>query len=217
MTNNSIFLALLYFVLMLPSCRKAENLDYIIQGKIIDSRHQAGLAGVSVRIDEQTIDGGTLSGALTTAAQVTTAADGSFELVFPRKNALAYQINLQKTGYFARTIDLNPDVLRPNEPYTFNASLTPEATVSFRFINANPETVDDLLRFRKLNALFECACCNNAWVNLEGMTVDSVLTCKLHGDYNLTYIYDVFKLEETSTVDSVFCAAFQTTYVTIEY
>jgi hypothetical protein len=217
MIKNSILFFFLFLGFMLPSCRKAENLDYIIQGKIVDSRHQAGLGGVSVRIDEQTLDGGTLSGALTTAAQATTASDGTFELVFPRKNALTYQINLQKTGYFARTIEVNPDDLRPNDPFSFNANLTPEATVSFRFVNATPETDDDLLRFRKLNALFTCACCNNDWVNLEGMAVDSVLTCKLHGDYNLTYIYDVFKAEETSTVDSVFCAAFQTTYVTIEY
>jgi hypothetical protein len=217
MTKFNVFLVFILLGMLFPSCRKAENLDYIIQGKIVDSRHQAGLAGVSVRIDEQTLDGGTLSGALTTAAQVTTAADGSFELTFPRKNALTYQITLQKTGYFSRTIEVNPDNLTPNEPYAFNASLTPEATVSFRFINANPSTEDDLLRFRKLNALFTCACCDNAWVNLEGMEVDSVFTCKLHGDYNLTYIYDVYKLEETSTVDSVFCAAFQTTYVEIAY
>lgn len=208
-----------FFVILLnlASCRKAESLDYIIQGVVVDSRHQAGLGGVVVRIDEQVLDGGTLSGALTTAAQTTTAPDGSFELVFPRKNALTYQMNLQKTGYFARTLDVSPDDLQPNEPFTFNSDLTPEASVSFRFVNMSPFSNDDLLRFRKLNAIFTCPCCDNSWVNLEGMIVDSTLTCRLPGDYTLTYVYDVFKMEETSVVDSVYCPAFQTTSVTVEY
>lgn len=208
------FFALLVFS---ASCRKVDDIELTIRGTVTDYRNSAGVGGVTVKLDEQVLQGGTVSSAFTNAAQTVTASDGSFELVFPRENALLYRITLSKEGYFNRQTEVNPDNVRPNLPHELDQVIIPRATLVMKFINENPESEDDLIRFRKLNALFDCVCCNNEFIDLHGAAVDTTLTCELYGDYKLTYTYTVYRLEDTQVVDSVFCAAFHTTELVIGY
>lgn len=202
----------------LASCRKADDsIEFTIRGVVTDSRNGAGLPGVLVTIDEQVVEGGALNGSFSQAAQSVTGADGSYELVFQRRNALEYRVDFTKSDYFEVRETINPDLLNPEEQFTLNNTLIPEATLEMHFYNANPFDDDDLFRFRKLNALFECVCCNNDWIDLEGMDADTTVVCKLHGDYLLTYTYLVFKEEDEAFVDSVYCPAFHTTEIDIGY
>jgi hypothetical protein len=49
------------------------------------------------------------------------------------------------------------------------------------------------------------------------MDVDFTSSCKLYGDSWIYYRWDIFKDTDTSFVDSVYCPAFQTTNILIEY
>ncbi len=212
-------LSLFFFTLLVlsASCRKTDDIELTIRGVITDYRNDAGVGGVTVRLDEQALQSGTVSSAFTNAGQTVTASDGSFELVFPRENALLYRITLTKEGYFNRQTEVNPDNVRPNAPYDFEEIIIPRATLVMKITNENPQSEDDLMRFRKLNALFDCVCCNNEFIDFHGAAVDTTLTCELYGDHNLTYTYTVYRLEDTQVVDSVFCPAFHTTELVIGY
>lgn len=212
--STLLFIALLT---AFASCRKAEDISFTIRGVVTDSRNGAGLAGVKVTIDEKVVEGGSLSGAFTQAAEAISASDGSYELTFPRRNALEYRVDFEKAQYFTVRENLNPDLLSPDADFDLPAVIIPEAHLQMHFYNANPHSDDDLFRFRKLNALFECLCCNNDWIDLEGMDADTTLTCKLHGDHLLTYTYLVFKEEDVTVVDSIYCPAFHTTELNIGY
>lgn len=198
-------------------CRKSGNLELIIRGSVVDYRHTAGVAGVTVRLDEQVVEGGTVSGAYNLAANTTTDANGDFELQFDRKNALNYRITLTKDGYFTKQFNVNPDQVNPGEVHEVSEDMIPEATLQIRVVNTQPESDDELMRFRKLNAFFECVCCNNEFYDFQGAAVDSTFSCKLYGDYNVTYTYTVNREEEVNVVDSVYCPAFHTTELLIEY
>jgi hypothetical protein len=204
-------------LIALPSCRKAADLDLVLRGQVNDYRNNSGVKGVRVKLDEQVLQSGALSGAFVNAGEVTTDHNGYFELVFDRKNALNYRLTLSKEGYFSEVIELNPDNFRPNEPYDYNAVVIPEAFFTLTVRNVQPDSSNDLIRFRKLNALFDCLCCNNEFDEFYGASVDTSVTCRLYGDHMLTYTYDVLKLEETTVVDSIYCPAFHTTELVIEY
>lgn len=212
-----ITLVLIIVISLFGGCRKTGNLDLSIRGNVVDYRHTAGVAGVNVRLDEQAVQGSTVSGAYNRAAEAVTDANGDFELNFERKNALSYRITLTKEGYFTKQFNVNPDNVTPGEAYEVYEDMIPEATLTVRVVNALPESDDELMRFRKLNAFFECVCCTNDFYDFEGATVDSTFSCKLYGDYNLTYTYTVNREEPVNVVDSIYCPAFHTTELLIEY
>lgn len=211
--------ALFIFILLVSfsGCRKTGNLELTIRGSVVDYRHNAGVSGVSVRLDEQAIQGSTASGAYSRAAEASTDANGDFELNFDRKNALDYRITLTKEGYFSKQFNVNPDQVVPGEIHEVYEDIIPEATIQVKVVNTNPESDEELMRFRKLNAFFECVCCHNDFYDFYGADVDSTFSCKLYGDYNLTYVYTVDREEEVNVVDSIYCPAFHTTELLIEY
>lgn len=208
---------MLFLALAGTACRKGNDISLVIEGNVLDYRNDWGVSGVNVRLDEQVIEGGTLTSAFGTVTNVTTDADGFFRIEFPRKNALKYRLRLTKDGYFGDEVEINPDDINPEDPYSTQLTLIPEAEIEVTLRNANPESASDFMRFRKLNAFFECACCTNDFVNCYGNAVDTTFTCTLYGDYQLTYIYTVYRSEVTEVVDSIFCPAFHTTQLTIEY
>ena len=208
---------MLFLALAGTACRKGNDITLVIEGNVLDYRNDWGVSGVNVRLDEQVIEGGTLTSAFGTVTNVTTDADGFFRIEFPRKNALKYRLRLTKDGYFGDEVEINPDDINPEDPYSTQLTLIPEAEIEVTLRNANPESASDFMRFRKLNAFFKCACCTNDFVNCYGNAVDTTFTCTLYGDYQLTYIYTVYRSEVTEVVDSIFCPAFHTTQLTIEY
>lgn len=208
---------IIILISLFGGCRKSGNLELTIRGSVVDYRHTAGVSGVSVRLDEQAVQGSTVSGAYNRAADATTDANGDFELKFDRKNALNYRITLSKEGYFTKQFNVNPDQVKPGEVHEVAEDMIPEATINIRVVNSQPESDDELMRFRKLNAFFECVCCNNDFYDFQGALVDSTFSCKLYGDQNLTYTYTVNREEEVNVVDSVYCPAFHTTELLIEY
>ncbi len=211
------YLLILCMAVTFGACRKNTDIALVIEGTVLDARNNWGVSGVNLRLDEQVLEGGTLTSAFSTVTNVTTDADGRFRIEFPRKNALNYRLRLTKEGFFGEEIEINPDDVNPDVPFTIDPVIIPQAQIQVNLINAFPESDNDYMRFRKLNAFFECACCTNDFVNCYGSAVDTSFVCTLHGDYMLTYVYTVYRAEVTEVVDSIFCPAFHTTELTIAY
>ncbi len=199
------------------SCNKNDVEGMEMTGKVRDSRNSSGVSNVSVLVEEQVVEGGALNGAYQFAVQTTTDGSGNYQANFERKNSLTYKLDFTKSGYFGVTREVNPDDLTPGTPYTLNTVLTPEAFVEVHIYNANPETSQDFIRFRYMNANFDCECCGNGWKEFSGTMVDTTIMCRLHGDYMLSYTYEVDKTLEVIEVDSIYCPAFLTTTLNVAY
>lgn len=211
------FALLTFAALALVACKKTKNQEVTVEGKITDYRNGNGMSDVYLVMDEQVVSGGVLSGGFTTVAETSTNNDGSYKLEFSRSNALTYRLGIEKTGFFDREIDINPEDISPDSPYNLSIALVPEATVSVRLVNTAPIDNNDLIKFRYLSPNFNCECCTSDILQGEGMDVDLTSTCKLYGDSWIYYRWDIFKDTDTTFVDSVYCPAFQTTNILIEY
>lgn len=200
------------------ACNKNNESDLRIEGRVADSRNSSGLGNVDVNLEEQVLADGVLNASFQQASQASTASDGRYELVFERKNALLYRIEYAKSGYFGRTIEVNPDDVRPGETVTRNLVMTPEAFFEVRLWNTGGNGSESELRFRNLDGNFGCACCSTDWVVIDGSTADTTITCSLHGDFMMHYTYELLQPGlDTTVVDSIYCPAFQTSAVTIEW
>ncbi|MGB1031079.1 MAG: hypothetical protein ACPGWM_00630 [Flavobacteriales bacterium] len=210
---------LVLIALGLFACKKENDGQLKIEGKISDSRNGTGVSSARVNLNEQVLDGGSFSSAFTQAGTTTTSGGGTFEVQFDRRNAVTYELEVKKEGFFDKVYTINPENVPTTEAYTKNGILTPIATLQMRLVNTNPLNQYDRIRFRNLNANFEdCECCDNEFVVLDGTNVDSVFQCNLHGDYLIKYVWEVTKNDTTSTyIDSLYCPAFMTSELEITY
>lgn len=217
--NRVLILFSLLIVAALSSCNKETDGNLIIQGKVSDSRNGAAVGNVEVTLKQQLLEGGSFNSNYVTAVQGNTASSGNYELEFERENAAGYRVELEKDGYFSKRYDINPDNIKPGNPYTRNGTLTSRATLHLRLFNDVPFNNNDRVRFRHLNANFDdCPCCTNDFIVLEGTDVDSIISCDLHGDFQIKYVWEVTKNDTTITyVDSLFCPAFMETGLEIGY
>ena len=217
--NYSSFLLLSFAVSLFHACKKEDQTpELTIQGTIFDNTTQAGVPGVSVRLSEQVVSGGTFSSVFQTISTVTTSSNGSYSFNFPREAASAYRLEISRENYFSRELDINPDNVSVGSPYSSSLGITPMAWAKFSMVNASPLSAADVATFQYLNASFTCSCCNNEQSTYTGMNVNSSEKCLLEGNFMLRYRYTVNKdTLSLSVIDSAFCAAFDTTFISINY
>lgn len=200
------------------ACQKTNDQNLLLSGYISDHRNGSGVGDVYLTLSEQVVEGGSLNSDFEVADEVLSSSNGAYNMLFGRRNALTYRLDLEKPGYFDKRVELNPDDFRPNQPVTQNVTMITEAVFAVQLVNEVPYDSNDEIRFRKLNADFTCMCCNNDWVEVQGVDVDTSFSCKLYGDYYLKYQYQISKGElDTTIVDSTYCPAFQTTSILINY
>ena len=218
MKNKWIFLVLIV-ISTVVACKKESVGQLRVDGKVTDSRNGTGVSSARVNLNEQVLEGGSFSSAFSQAGTSTSASNGSFELVFDRRNAVSYELEVLKEGYFDKVYTINPENVTTTGAYTKNVLFTPIATLQTRLVNTSPLNGNDRIRFRYLNANFDgCACCDNEFVVIDGTSVDSILTCDLHGDFLIKYVWEVTRNDTTTTyVDSLYCPAFMTSELEIAY
>lgn len=189
-----------------------------IEGYVSDERDNSALTTVSIDLKEQILEGGSFNSSFQDAASAVTNTNGNYALEFLRQNAAEYRITFERNDYFAEEHAINPDDIDPEIAYVFNAALTPEAYFRVELSNANPFDDQDRIVYHNTNTFFECACCNTTPIVMEGMNVDTTFTCRLHGDFTVDYSYVLSRNDMDSTISgSIFCPAFETTVLTIQY
>jgi hypothetical protein len=189
-----------------------------IEGYVSDVRDNSALSTVSVELQEQILEGGSFNSSFQDAASGVTNVNGDYALEFLRQNAAEYRLTFERNDYFTKEFSINPDNVDPEEAYTLNAALTPEAYLTVSLTNTNPFDDEDRIVYRNLNTFFSCACCNTSSVVVEGMDADTSFTCRLHGDFTVDYTYEVSRDQSDTTITgSIFCPAFETTVLTIQY
>lgn len=207
------------FVLTVLSCKKDDPV-LKIEGVVKDSTilFDQEISGVSLKLLNNKLDGGTFNNSFSEITTVSSNANGFYQFEFDRENTVEYKIEGSKNNYFPFEALINPDNVQPGVIHVRNLDMKPKATVDFHFVNSTPENESDNITFQFLNASFDCPCCDNDEVELQGQTVDSTRVCDVYGNTVLRYFYTVNKTSSFYTVyDSITCVPFDTTFVEVTY
>lgn len=206
-------------LLIISSCKKEDQTPNLqIQGRVIDNSTGNGVSSASVRLSQQVLSDGTFSSIFQPVGTVNTSSNGSFNFEFPREAASEFKLEIEKQNYFSREISINPDNVGVGSAFTINPAIAPMAWARYTIENANPLSSADQATFQYLNASFQCDCCTNELMTFTGMAVNESEKCLLEGNFYLKYRYTVDKdTIQLNVIDSVYCTAFDTTYISIQY
>lgn len=218
MKTTGLFCAVLAAAVLIVGCRKDPVFELEIIGTATSSADGSALAGVQIQLWEKVLEGGSLSNTAELAASATTDASGAYSMTFERRNASEYDIRYSGSGLVEGSVFINPESVVPGTPRCVNLSI-PEATnVVTVLVNSNPETVEDEIAFRFLNATSPCVCCNNDEVVITGNAVDSTRTCIEHSGKWLRYFATVDRISGTYTIlDSVYTEPQQDVQILLAY
>ncbi len=211
------FACLILILLVFSTCKK-ENNQYNLLGIVIAANTGATLDGVSITLQKQVVETGVYNNNFQTAAHTTSTANGQFELNWARENFAALRLDCEKSQYIKSEMDLIVNDFSTGKTETTYIILQPEAFVSVHIQNSSPSDITDQFRFTFANANFDCICCSNGWKTFAGELIDTTFTCRLYGETWLRFQKDYYTAQnDTMLIDSVFCPAFQTTNLEIEY
>ena len=218
MKTTGLFCAVLAAAVLIVGCRKDPVFELEIIGTATSAADGSALPGVQIQLWEKVLEGGSLSNTAELAASATTDATGAYSMTFERRNASEYDIRYSGSGLVDGSVFINPESVVPGTPRCVNLSI-PEATnVVTVLVNSNPETVEDQIAFRFLNATSPCVCCNNDEVVITGNAVDSTRTCIEHSGKWLRYFATVDRISGTYTIlDSVYTEPQQDVQILLAY
>ncbi|MFN5621391.1 MAG: hypothetical protein ACK478_08820 [Flavobacteriales bacterium] len=207
-------------MLVFHSCKKDESASYGLGGRVVDGDSGEGLSGVEVLIEKQVIQNGVFGQTWSNASTATTASDGAYTCDWPRENFAALRVTPEKQSYVGGVKNLDVDAFKNAEDYSLSKDLVmyKEGFITVNLRNGGQATAQDRLAFTFLNANFDCNCCSNFWRVFDGASVDTTFTCRIYGNRWLKYqINTTIGFADSIAVDSVYCPAFATTAVQIDY
>jgi hypothetical protein len=174
--------------------------------------------GFEIELQEQILENGVLNGFFETAGETTTDESGFFSISFPRKNALEYKLEVTSDGWFAIFENIDPEDFTPDIPIHLDLEATPKAQLKIKIINSFPSYKNDKVRIRMLGDFGQLTDCGNDWFVFEGPNVNDEINCSLPGDKWMPYLFINQSYEDdVEVVDSIFCSAFETTVLDINY
>jgi hypothetical protein len=207
-------------VLVLNACKKDESSSYSLTGTVRDGDTGEGLSNVSVVVEKQVIQNGVFGQTWLNAVATNTVSDGSFNCTWPRENFAALRVTPEKENYVGGIKNLDVDAFKNAQDFSLSNDLVmfKEGFVSVSLRNTGEAAAQDRLAFTFLNANFDCNCCSNFWRVYEGASVDTTFTCRIYGNRWLKYqVNTTLGFADSIAVDSVYCSAFTTTAVQIDY
>lgn len=204
--------ALVAAALLVAGCEKPST-DCVLHLELADAGHDVSappLAGVEATFRQQLLSGGVLTSAFTPVAEGATDAQGVCDLAFAKENALAYRLDLEADGFFARQIPWNPDDFLPGETLPCASDLMPRATVRVRLEAGLLASPGDVLQFRTLHVPGEYPTCDNGWRTFNSATAaDTAWVCDMEGGATVAYTWKVTRDGETvNHVDSIVAERF---------
>lgn len=207
-------------MLLFNSCKKDESASYGLGGRVFDGDSGEGLTGVQVVVEKQVIQNGVFGQTWLNAATSATSSDGAYTCNWPRENFAAIRVTPEKQSYVAGVKNLAVDDFKNAEDFTLSQDLVmfKEGFITVNLRNSGQAAEQDRLAFTFLNANFDCNCCSNFWRVFDGAAIDTTFTCRIYGNRWLKYqINTTIGFADSIAVDSVYCPAFATTAVQIDY
>jgi hypothetical protein len=216
---NSIFIiSLIGTFLFFYSCKKDDDNNIIIQGKIIDANQNIAVANAEVTFWSSRIQSGAYNPNYIAITSAITDAGGNYNLQIIKAKDAGFRITIEKPKYFGQTTDISVENL-PAGTNTLNYSIYPEAY--FKMIVKNISFVDnnDFISYWFKNTQPSGAnCCNNVQTNYTGQSYSNIIKCRTFGGQNMIVKWIVRKDNVTTPYESsVYCAPFDTTVFNLNY
>jgi hypothetical protein len=210
------YLSLLLFCIVAFSCKKKENV-YQLEGKVTNARTGSAIANATVTLDQKTAGNGVVNAGFSEATNTRTNSAGLYFAEWPTVRLVELRVTAEANTYFSASEDLREDSFVPEVPVTQNIALYPKADLQISLRNLYTVNGGDLLIFSLPNAQFDCLCCTSEANEYIG-SLDTTYTCSVYGDTWIKYRVRVSSLTQDSlSVDSLFCPAFQTTSLEVTY
>lgn len=208
-------LALILFLIL--SCKK-EDPTYRLAGCVINGRTSYPIADANVSVEKQVVSGGAFGATYSQAASAKTDEFGVYQMEWPRENFAALKLIASKSNYITAEKNLTVSQFEGGNLVNENNTIFPEAFITVKIQNTGETNSQDQINFTFTNAEFDCVCCSNGFKVFQGAEIDTQYTCKLYGDMWLKYQKHIY-LAESDTIanDSIWCPAFQTTELLIQY
>jgi hypothetical protein len=211
-----IGISIIVMLLVLDACKKDTLNPFTIKGKVTDARNGSGLAGVTVKVEKQSVQNGVYTNTYQRALTTTTGDDGHFEGSWERETFASLKLLAEKTRYIPIETILTEQEIGSGE-INKNITMHPEAFANLRFIH-NGTSSDDRISFNYTNTNFVCACCQPGWKTIVGAQVDTTFSCKVYGDHWLVFeVITHINNVDSSYTDSLFCPAFMETSDEVAY
>lgn len=210
---------LVYFkfslILLLAFSCKKDPIQYVFEGKITESVDGAGLAGVSIKIDQKLIKNGTTSENFSVATNTSTSTSGDYKVSFNREMVSEFRFKFEKDNYFPIEYISSSSNYTTDGPNAVSESMDPMAWVSFDLLNEFGEDTDHLKLITQTFRENCEGCSENTTYNIYG-TIDSTITFPTTGGTYARFVY-INVTTGFSQIDSVFAIPFETIVYPIVY
>lgn len=199
-------------LIALLACKK-DTIQFTISGKVNDTSFNNGLAGASLSIYQVNV-GTTKKNIIKT---IQSDANGNYEFIIDREQAEKYYITCSKDNYFDTEKEIYFSELTTDKANTINLNIEAKAKIQWIVKNVGQTDSTDVFKIQKINGKTDCAsCCPNTFYTYTGANVNDTLTCTTVGNTYLKF-YKIDNQIPSSDLDTVYCTAFQTTTVTLNF
>jgi hypothetical protein len=220
MKAPSLIAFIILLIAAMYGCKKDQNSNFGLKGQVTDGDTGESLADAQIEVEKQVVTSGVFGNVFQHAATTQTDALGNYSCTWPRENFAALRMIAEKNNYISTEKGLDVDAFKKEdfEYITQDVQLYKEAFIQVRLQHSGVINNQDQLDFTFLNANFACNCCSNGWRSFEGGQVDTTFTCRLYGNRWIKYqAQTTIAFVDSIFVDSVYCPAFDTTAILINY
>jgi hypothetical protein len=214
------FLICFAILLMAVSCDKDKKNSIHVEGKIYDPNTASYVEGAEVTIAASKLSsGGIFSSGYEDLATTKTDANGTFLFDFMEDKFAGYQIRVSKPLYFSSVKDVSTSEIQPGVTFSPTYNIYPVAYINLKIRNAMPYDSDDFVSYSFTSGYLNgFDCCGNTILQGHGLFFADTVSCKTHGNQEVTVTYNVTKEGLTHVYTQThYCSAFDTTYFNIDY
>ncbi len=219
MRAGYVFLAI-FSIAVLAGCRKENDEEIQISGKILDKNQGTPVSGALVVLAASKVQTGIYNPSYETVATVNSSSGGDYSFNVTNDKFTGYRITVIKDQYFDMFKDYEVNSIKSGQSNTVNLEILPQAFLNLRVRNVvSPVNNQDLIGYHIVNTQPGCQnCCGNGVLTGNGSVYDTTFTCKTYGHSYVKIQWTVQKGGQNSYyLDSVFCPAFQTTPFVVNY
>jgi hypothetical protein len=191
----NLLLLLLTSVMMcvLPACQKDQN-RIVIEGTVTDQSQGMPLEGATVYLLGKLFSGGLYNPDPSIITSTTTNAQGKFVINQQQVKANEFEIHIEKELYFSFEELLSDGQVSAGKTYKPSYSLFPAGWIRLRVQNTHFPEPDDQINYRVYAQNPDCSdCCQNAFVQGNGMNYNQESVCKTYGGTSVKLLWYVHK------------------------
>ena len=212
------FFTFISILLLFLSCKPDKRI-ITISGSVYDPNLEQFIEDVEITAYTQSSKDGTFSYTFTKFATANSDVAGQFSFEIPFEYTLAYRLEFNKTNYFSDIVEFQVEVIPTDDHYNNDYFIYPETTIRIHIVNQYPFDENDMIKYRIVDWQQQCeGCCYAGFKELTGTNINETDECTLYGEKEYTVEYLTWKNgNQNASHKIVFCPAFETTNVEIEF